>query len=120
MIAPLCVLLFVLWNVHLLYATWRDFNAIMNLQRVRDEGKLTGDMRIPGTIMLYTGLARDFLGNMIPATVLFLDIPRELTISARLTRYSLGPDGWRRNVALRLASGLLDGCDPSGKHIRKR
>jgi hypothetical protein len=49
-------------------------------------------------------------------TVLFLEIPRETTVTARLKRHNRTGSGWRQRLAAWFEP-LIDPYDPSGDHI---
>jgi hypothetical protein len=121
MAALLTVLLSALVHVLLgfasFYVLWILYLAVMNLQRAHDAGTITRPAYCLGLPLLYLGLLVDFLVNVFPVTVLFLELPRELLVTARLTRYANGPDGWRKRLALWFAHNLLDTFDPSGQHV---
>lgn len=51
-------------------------------------------------------------------TKYFLDLPREMTLSQRMTRYWKGEDGWRRRIVGRIKDEtLIDAFDRRGQHI---
>lgn len=102
----------------ILYAVWFFYLAIMSLYRARKAGTLTPLATYLGYPIFVVGWALDFLGNMLPTSMLFLSLPRELLITARLQRYADGPDSWRRRLALWFASNLLDPFDPKGYHVK--
>ena len=62
-------------------------------------------------------LVSDAVANLL-LTIPFLDRPRELLITQRLTRYMEGPEGWRRRVATGICNKFLDPFDPTGKHCK--
>lgn len=97
---------------------WVLYLAVMNLQRARDTGTLSPAARFLGMALLYIGLVVDFLVNVGPVSVLFLELPRECLVTQRLTRHANVADGWRKHLALWFAKNLLDPFDPSGQHVR--
>ena len=97
---------------------WLIFVAMMRLREVRDAGKLTLAQKILGYPVLFFGLALDFILNVIVGSLVFLELPREMTLSARLWRLSNG-DGWRRKPALAIRVNLLDSIDPSPSGVHK-
>ena len=101
----------------LAYTLWIFYLAVMNLQRARDAGALTGWAYRLGLPVLYVGLVIDFLTNILVLTVIMLEFPREYLVTARLTRLARA-GGYRQVVAQWLAVNLLDAFDPSGKHIK--
>ncbi len=108
----------ILYGFLSIYVLWLFFLAVMNLQRARDAGTLTRAAYCLGLPILYLGLLIDFLVNVVVLTFLFLELPREWLVTARLTRYARSSAGWRRTMALWFAANLLDTFDPSGRHIK--
>jgi hypothetical protein len=100
----------------LLYATWIFYLAVMNLKRAKDAGKLTWPAKVMGYPVLFVGLALDCLLNLTVCTFLFLELPREGLVTARLKRLEAG-GGWRAVLATWFAVSLLNTFDPSGKHV---
>lgn len=94
------------------------FVAAMRLQQVRDAQQLTKAQRVVGSVLVCEGLLLDLLFHWTVGTVVFLELParREYTLSRRLWRLSNGPEGWRKRLALRIRTQLLDSIDPSGTH----
>lgn len=98
------------------YALWILFMAVMNLKRVRDMGKLGTLSKVFGYPVLVVGYALDVLVNVTLMTVLFAEIPRETTVTARLKRHNRTGSGWRQRLAAWFEP-LIDPYDPSGDHI---
>jgi hypothetical protein len=98
------------------YALWVFYLAVMNLKRVRDAGKLGTVAKVFGYPVLLVGYALDVLINVTLMTVLFLEIPRETTVTARLKRHNRTGSGWRQRLAAWFEP-LIDPYDPSGDHI---
>lgn len=92
---------------------WVLFLAVMKLRDARDAGTLRA--RTPayclGLFVLAIGYAVDALVNLTGATLLFLELPRELTVTARCKRLSPLPT-WRGAVARWLCDTLLHPFDP--------
>ena len=99
------------------YALWGVFVLVMGLQRAREAGTLTRVSLILGTPFVVVGYLLDVAVNVTVCTVVFLDPPREATVTARLKRYLANGSRWRRYIAEWIALHLLDSFDPSGKHI---
>ena len=59
-------------------------------------------------------LLMDVVFNIIPATVIFLDLPRELLFTYRLDRYEAEGSGWRYRVALWICRYLLNPFQQGG------
>lgn len=98
------------------WACWVLFVCIMRLQMLRDAGQLTIGQKILGYPTLVVGLVLDVALNWLVCTVLFLEFPRETTVSARLWRHSNDDPGWRQKLALIIRQQLLDTADPRGIH----
>ena len=99
-----------------IYALWLFYLAVMCLKRARDAGLLNKTSTALGMPILIVGYLLDAFVNVFVMTMLFLEVPNELTVTARLKRHILFSGGWR----LRLASWfipILDPFDPSGYHI---
>lgn len=56
----------------------------------------------------------DVFFNLVPATVIFLDLPRELLFTKRLERYKAQGVGWRYTVARWICQNLLDPFQQGG------
>lgn len=98
------------------YALWVFFLAVMSLARAKDAGKLTTTAKCLGYPVLIVGYVLDCFVNTTVMTVLFLEIPQETTVTARLSRHNKESTGWRKAIAT-WAEPLLDPYDPSGDHI---
>ena len=83
---------------------------------VRDAGQLTTGQKIMGYPTLLLGLVLDFALNVVLCTLIFIELPREWTVSARLWRHSTQGSGWRKKAALLVRTQLLDTADPRGYH----
>lgn len=101
----------------LVYALWIFYLAVMNIKRAKDLDKLRKPALVMGYPVLLVGYSLDMLANLTVFTVLLLELPRELTVTARLKRHAYGPQTWRRTFSLWFAHNLLDVFDPSGKHV---
>lgn len=95
---------------------WVFFLAVMHLQEARDAGRLTTWNTRTGYSVLFVGYLLDFTVNMTFAVLLFLELPHETTVSARIQRLVLYGTGWRQKVAIWIRSALLATFDPSGRH----
>ena len=98
------------------YALWVFFIAAMGLKRAKDAGLLSATAKVLGYPVLIVGWLLDAFVNVFVMTVLLLELPQELTVTARLKRHNRVTGGWRKAVA-RWAEPLLDPYDPSGDHI---
>jgi hypothetical protein len=100
-----------------IYALFIFYLAVMSLQRARDAGKLTRPVYYLSLPILYVGLLIDFLVNTLTASVLFLELPKEWNVSARVKRHFFESTGWRHVLAVWIAVSLLNPFDPSGAHV---
>ncbi len=101
------------WLLFVFYA------AVMALKRARDEGKLGPAMACFAYPTLYVGLVLDALVNIVVCTVIFLELPKEVLVTSRLTRHALlYPNTWRGKLSRWICSHLLDALDPSGCHCQ--
>lgn len=100
------------------YLLFIFYLAVMNLKRVRDMGQLTVFTKILGYPILVIGLLLDFISNVVLFSVLFLEPPREITVTSRLSRhYDPLDNRWRSRLAAWFKH-LLDPFDPAGWHIK--
>lgn len=100
------------------YALWIFFLAVMNLKRARDMGKLTYTATLLGMPIVYISYILDFICNMGPMTILFLEIPEELLVTSRVCRHIHDSVGYRLKLALWFKNNLLDNFDPTGDHCK--
>lgn len=98
------------------YLLWILYICVMGLQRARDDGSISRVALALGYPVLFVGLALDALVNVVVFSALMLEVPRELTVTARLTRHIEHGEGWRQKASLWFASTLLDAFDPRGIH----
>jgi hypothetical protein len=98
------------------WVLWVIYTAMMRLKQVREAGKLTLAMKVLGYPVLFFGLVIDFLLNAIPGSIIFMEWPREYTLSERLWRHSQESTGYKQKVAELIRVNLLDAIDPSGVH----
>jgi hypothetical protein len=95
--------------------TWVFYLAVMNLKRNRDQ--LTPIAKGFAYPMLAIGLVADVLFNFLWGTILFLELPRELLMTARLKRHlNDHKNDWRDRNAHWFCRNFLNPFDPSGNH----
>ena len=99
------------------YALWLFYLAVMNLKRARDAKILTGVAYAFGVPILLVGWALDVFVNLTFCSILFADLPRESTMTARLKRYATQPGTWRFTLTVWFATHFLDKFDPDGYHV---
>lgn len=117
--------LYALGVLALIYFTFVHYAAVMNLQRVRDAGRLTPWQLGFAYAALGVGLGLDALLNLV-ACLVMLTIPRDWLVTGTLVRYKRRGPGtarmtrWRYAVAVWVCGQLLDSLDPhpSGCHCR--
>jgi hypothetical protein len=98
------------------YTLWVFFLAVMCLKRARDAGVLSKTALYLGMPVLVLGLLIDLFCNVLLSLVL-LELPREVTVTARLKRHKYHGTGWRKSFAIAFGDHLLDDFDPSGMHL---
>lgn len=59
-------------------------------------------------------LVMDVIFNLIPATVIFIDLPKEALFTQRLDRYEAEDAGWRYKLALWICKNLLNPFQQGG------
>lgn len=99
-----------------IWLLWVMFVCVMRLQMLRDAGQLTLGQKLFGYPTLAVGLLLDCAINTIICTLIFIELPREWTVSGRLWRHSTLGEGWRKTLALLIRTQLLDAVDPRGYH----
>lgn len=109
-----------LYSFLLMNLTWIYYIAIMHLRDAKDAGRLSGFAKYLGYSNLAIGLVLDVLVNLVPVTILLLEVPRifdgELLTTTRLSRHIKEGDGWRRSVALWCCKNLLSTFDSDHNH----
>jgi hypothetical protein len=98
------------------WVLWVLFLAVMNLGQAKAEGKLHGLALYAGYTVLAVGLLVDLVVQVLVATVMWLELPRELTVSERVARLCKHGSGWRQRLALWFRAELLAPFDRSGGH----
>lgn len=77
----------------------------------------TGIFYPPAYAFFIAAYGWDIACNLLVLPVLFLEIPHEFTVSARLQRLVAGSPGWRRSLAVWFATVLINPYSPT-PHIR--
>ena len=107
----------VLWTLLFLWGFWALYVLIMGLYRAHLNKKLSRISYVLGMPWLVIGLIVDFVANVTIASLVFLDPPRELLVTARLQRYNTQSiRTWRSEWANWICTNLLDVFDPNGDH----
>lgn len=99
-----------------IWVLWILYVAMMRLRQVRDAGKLTLAMKVLGYPWLFFGLFIDLVLNVVLGSIVFVELPREYTLSERLWRHSQESTGYRQKWAEAIRVNLLDAIDPTGTH----
>lgn len=97
---------------------WVLFLAVMHLNDAKRAGTLRGFALYAGYTVLAMGLLVDFVVQMTAATLLWLEWPRELTVSGRVARLLVQGSGYRYRLARWFQRTLLAPFDASGEHGR--
>jgi hypothetical protein len=115
-----------LFGVACFYTTWVLYLAVMALKRAKDAETIGRVATTVGTPVLWVGLVFDVVFNII-LSVPFLELPKELLVTGRLSRHvreaqasgKLGVDrAWRQRLAFWLCRNFLDTFDPTGSHCK--
>jgi hypothetical protein len=101
-------ILFVGAGYVLAVVAWLFYVAVMHLIKVRHQ--LHPVAKVHAYALAAIGIALDVILNVAVATVVFLDLPREWLLTARLRRLKAGT-GWRRSVAAWICEHLLNQFD---------
>lgn len=119
------VLATVYWPITLLvimyiimYKTWNYYLAIMHLKHIQEDLELEGKdfgswqkaMAYPS---LFIGLGWDILLNFIVGSIVFIELPRELLFTSRVSRWN-DNDGWRGKLARWFCRVWLDPFEEGG------
>ena len=92
------------------------FLAVMSLQSARDRGTLTlWGLRF-GMTALVVGYLIDAAVQFTVASFLWMELPKELTVSKRVKRLINEGSGWRKTLAEWFRDHLLKPFDVTGKH----
>lgn len=108
------VLYFMLFNIAAVIILWIKYLAVMNLSAKKKE--MNGWVKLFAYPVAIVAVILDAYINIIPATLVFFDIPREWMLTHRLERYKNCASGWRKTTAIWFCLHFLDPFDPSGQH----
>lgn len=109
-------MLYAAYSLLALWLLWVLFLATMNLAQSKAEGKLHGFALWAGYTVLAVGLLVDLVVQITVATVMWLEFPREWTVSGRVERLCREGHGYRLGLALWFRRTLLAPFDRSGGH----
>ena len=106
--------IYTLYSLLAFWLLWVFFLAVMKLDE--EKGNMHGAVKVVGYFTLAVGLVIDFIVQVLPATLLWLELPRELTVSGRVKRLCASGHGYRYNLAIWFRDHLLAPFDKSGGH----
>ena len=99
------------------YAFWVFYLAAINVVNAYRKGRITKPLtKVLCYPVVYSFLAADFLFNVTLATLFFMDLPQEKTVTTRLKRLANG-DGWRMKLARWFASNWVNPFDLTEIHV---
>lgn len=107
---------FLVLSIVYLWAFWGMYVLVMGIYRAHLSKRLKGFVRILSFPFVVIGFLMDVLANLILASIIFVEPPRELLVTGRLKRLIKEGDGWRRRLAKFICDHLLDVFDPNGDH----
>jgi hypothetical protein len=116
--ALVTALLVILVVMVAIYGTLTMYWAIMALARAKESGHLSPWALRIAYPLLAVGYLCDFLLNVFVVSWILLEVPRELLVTARLSRHIKAESGWRKSVSTWVCQHLLDWADPKGCHCR--
>jgi hypothetical protein len=102
-----------------LWALWILYIAMMNVKRAL----MAGDIPWQAKLMVVPTKAVfdvvEFFCNVVVCTIVFFDLPKEVTVSDRLRRYHRNPNcpAWRMLI-VNFIKPMIDTFDPAGTHIK--
>lgn len=100
-----------------LWVFWGLYVLVMGLYRAHLANRLTRVTTLLGLPFVLAGFTMDVLANLIVATAVFLELPREWLVTDRLQRHIRQPrSAWRTRLATWICDHLLDVFDPKGDH----
>ena len=100
---------FIVFSYLLMLVTWLFYIAIMHLRMVRHS--LHPFAKVNAYILLFVGLILDVLLNVIVATVLFKELPKEWLLTDRLKRLKREGNMYQKAVAYWVCEHLLNQFD---------
>lgn len=105
---------YILFALALFLLTAAFYIAIMKLRDLRDSGALATlhwSVTLTGRMLLLIGLLLDVALNLLVMTIVFLEIPRELLVTARVKRHKWNGNGWRKRLACWMCANYLTPFD---------
>lgn len=96
--------------------SWALYILIMGIYRAHLDKRLTKVTIALSLPFIALGYILDVVANIFVASVVFLELPKELYVTSRLQRYKKQDLGWRTRLSNWICSNLLDVFDPTGSH----
>ena len=117
------VIAFVLFTYVVGLTVWAYFLIAMKLKWANDRNKIKSKfLRFNAYLLLSTGAPIYIFLNIVVATIIFIDLPREWQFTKRCRRYIKGETGWfeitrkwRKKAATWICRVFLDPFD-EGSH----
>jgi len=99
-----------------LYVFFILYVASMAMIRAHAEEKLNGVLWVLCVPFVAFALAVDILHNLTLFSLIFWEVPKELTVTDRLKRH-IDEKYWRGGLARWMATTLLNSFDHTGNHV---
>lgn len=99
-----------------IYLLWFFYLAVMSLARAKENGTLSRPALFLGFPIFLIGYALDIAVNLVVMSLIFLELPREWTVTGRVKRHIYHGSGWREALAAWFCHHLLNAFDPDGRH----
>lgn len=117
MIAALWVLTVLLAGVASIGVLWVLWAALNDLIAPYEHEVLPGPARKLAVTLYAVGYLWDAYCNIVWCTLLFVELPHEITVSARLQRWVTAATGWRSRLALWVSVNMVNPLAYGGDHI---
>lgn len=102
----------------ILWALWILYVSMMNIDRAMELGELPWQAKLMVYPTKFIFDMVELVANTIVCTLIFLDLPKEFTVSDRLRRYYEDQNQARwRMVLVNFVKPMLDPFDHKGPHI---
>ena len=114
MITLNALLAFAMWAGAASLTLWVFFLAVMAIKAANDAGRVPKLVKPFAYILVGVGLVIDFVVNVFVATISFLELPKEFTVTSRVSRHEHNGEGWRKTLATWVCKNLLDPFEVGG------
>jgi len=109
-------LLYIAYTLGFLWIFWGFYVLVMGLYRAHLQQRLQGFVQVLAFPFVLVGWVMDVLANVFIASIIFVELPKELLVTDRLQRYKTTSFGYKYNLSCFICENLLDVFDPSGDH----